>query len=59
MCLDPVGEPAQPGSGGRLGTAFAVGCCQILAMIPGVSRAGATIMGALMLARRVTGAAAT
>ncbi|MBV9863263.1 MAG: undecaprenyl-diphosphate phosphatase [Alphaproteobacteria bacterium] len=33
----------------RLGTALGIGCCQILAMIPGVSRAGATIMGALML----------
>lgn len=32
-----------------LGTALGVGFCQILAMIPGVSRAGATIMGALML----------
>ena len=32
-----------------LRTALAVGCCQILAMIPGVSRAGATIMGGLML----------
>src|SRR5438128_10425053 len=32
-----------------LPTALAVGCCQVLAMIPGVSRAGATIMGALML----------
>jgi undecaprenyl-diphosphatase len=31
------------------GTALGIGCCQILAMIPGVSRAGATIMGALML----------
>ena len=31
-----------------LRTALAVGCCQILAMIPGVSRAGATIMGALL-----------
>jgi undecaprenyl-diphosphatase len=40
-----------------LGTAIAVGCCQILAMIPGVSRAGATIMGALML--RVDRPAAT
>ena len=30
-------------------TALGVGFCQILAMIPGVSRAGATIMGALML----------
>src|SRR4029077_6386815 len=30
-------------------TAFVNGCCQVLAMIPGVSRAGATIMGALML----------
>ena len=28
---------------------FAIGCCQVLAMIPGVSRSGATIMGALML----------
>jgi undecaprenyl-diphosphatase len=33
----------------RMRTAFGVGCCQILAMIPGVSRAGATIMGGLML----------
>ena len=32
-----------------LGTALAIGCCQVLAMIPGVSRAGATIMGAMML----------
>jgi len=40
-----------------LGTAIAVGCCQVLAMIPGVSRAGATIMGALML--RVDRPAAT
>jgi undecaprenyl-diphosphatase len=30
-------------------TAFGIGLCQCLAMIPGVSRAGATIMGALML----------
>jgi undecaprenyl-diphosphatase len=40
-----------------LGTALAIGCCQVLAMIPGVSRAGATIMGALML--RVDRPAAT
>jgi len=38
-------------------TALGIGCCQILAMIPGVSRAGATIMGAMML--RVDRAAAT
>ena len=31
-----------------LRTALLIGCCQILAMIPGVSRAGATIMGALV-----------
>lgn len=30
-------------------TAFAVGVCQVVSMIPGVSRAGATIMGGLML----------
>jgi undecaprenyl-diphosphatase len=40
-----------------LGTALLIGCCQVLAMIPGVSRAGATIMGALML--RVDRPAAT
>jgi len=39
------------------GAALGIGCCQILAMIPGVSRAGATIMGALML--RVDRPAAT
>lgn len=32
-----------------LKTALGIGFCQCLAMIPGVSRAGATIMGALML----------
>jgi len=41
----------------KLRTALGIGCCQILAMIPGVSRAGATIMGAMML--RVDRAAAT
>ena len=30
-------------------TALAVGLCQVVSMIPGVSRAGATIMGGLML----------
>ena len=35
--------------GMRVRTALAVGFCQVLAMIPGVSRAGATIMGAMML----------
>lgn len=32
-----------------LRTAFAVGVCQCVAMIPGVSRSGATIVGALMM----------
>jgi len=31
------------------GLAFKIGCCQIAAMIPGVSRSGATILGALLL----------
>lgn len=30
-------------------TAFLIGLCQTVAMIPGISRSGATIMGALML----------
>ncbi|MEM8852444.1 MAG: undecaprenyl-diphosphate phosphatase [Pseudomonadota bacterium] len=29
--------------------AFAIGCCQVLALVPGVSRSGATIGGALLL----------
>lgn len=33
----------------RPGMAFRIGVCQTIAMIPGVSRSGATIMGALML----------
>jgi undecaprenyl-diphosphatase len=33
----------------RLRTALGVGCFQVLAMIPGVSRSGATIVGALLL----------
>ena len=32
-----------------LAVAFGIGCCQVVAMMPGVSRSGATIMGALML----------
>lgn len=40
-----------------LRTALGIGVCQILSMIPGVSRAGATIMGAMLL--RVDRPAAT
>jgi undecaprenyl-diphosphatase len=32
-----------------VGTAIAIGCCQMLAMIPGVSRSGATILGGMLL----------
>ena len=42
----PVVENADHTS---LGRAFGIGCCQALALIPGVSRSGATIMGARML----------
>ena len=33
----------------RVGTALGIGCFQLLAMIPGMSRAGSTIIGALLL----------
>ena len=29
--------------------AFGIGCCQVLALVPGVSRSGATIVGALVM----------
>jgi undecaprenyl-diphosphatase len=32
-----------------LKTALGIGCCQLFALIPGVSRSGATIMGALLI----------
>jgi undecaprenyl-diphosphatase len=31
------------------GLALGIGCCQLVSLIPGVSRAGATILGAMML----------
>jgi undecaprenyl-diphosphatase len=41
----PVVENADHTS---LGRAFGIGCCQALALIPGVSRSGATIVGAML-----------
>jgi undecaprenyl-diphosphatase len=32
-----------------IGRALGIGCCQMLALVPGVSRSGATIVGAMML----------
>lgn len=44
-----IGQP-RIGDVGQIGpkTALKIGACQVLAMIPGVSRSGATIMGALL-----------
>ena len=41
----PVVEDADHTS---LGRAFGIGCCQALALVPGVSRSGATIVGAML-----------
>jgi undecaprenyl-diphosphatase len=41
----PVVEDADRTS---LGRAFGIGCCQALALVPGVSRSGATIVGAML-----------
>ena len=42
-------HPSDSDGHGNVGTAFAVGVIQCLAMIPGVSRSGATILGAVSL----------
>ncbi len=40
-----------------LGRAFGVGCCQVLALVPGVSRSGATIVGGMAMGLERTTAA--
>ncbi len=44
-----TGEAAAPISSMSYRTAFLIGCAQSLAIVPGVSRAGATILGGLVL----------
>ncbi|MGD9902007.1 MAG: undecaprenyl-diphosphate phosphatase [Vicinamibacterales bacterium] len=40
-----------------VGRAFGVGCCQVLALVPGVSRSGATIVGGMLMGLSRTTAA--
>jgi undecaprenyl-diphosphatase len=40
-----------------VGRAFGVGCCQVLALVPGVSRSGATIVGGMAMGLERTTAA--
>ncbi|ODU62555.1 MAG: undecaprenyl-diphosphatase [Acetobacteraceae bacterium SCN 69-10] len=51
LAIERVVPPARVGSIAALGLgrALGIGFCQTVAMIPGVSRSGATIMGALLL----------
>ena len=50
LLLDRLKRPPRYDNAYRfpLWLAFAIGCCQTLAMVPGVSRSGATIGGALL-----------
>jgi undecaprenyl-diphosphatase len=51
LAIERVAKPGRPSGVAQLpaGQALGVGLCQCLAMIPGVSRSGATIMGALAM----------
>lgn len=51
LVIEKVAKPGEPSGIGQLPLkqALGVGCVQCLAMIPGVSRSGATIMGALAM----------
>jgi undecaprenyl-diphosphatase len=40
-----------------IGRAFGIGCCQVLALVPGVSRSGATIVGGMAMGLERTTAA--
>ncbi len=40
-----------------IGRALGIGCCQVLALVPGVSRSGATIVGGMALGLERTTAA--
>lgn len=51
LVVDRLAPPPRHGEADALplGTSLAIGLCQCLALVPGVSRSGATIVGALML----------
>jgi undecaprenyl-diphosphatase len=51
LLIDRIAPPAQRTDSTKipLPTAFIIGLCQCLAMIPGVSRSGATIVGSMLM----------
>jgi undecaprenyl-diphosphatase len=51
LLLERIAPPARWFDGTKLplSKAFQIGCCQVLSIIPGVSRSGATILGGEML----------
>lgn len=59
LAVERIGPRPDIGDIDRIppGRALAIGCCQVLALVPGVSRSGATIVGGMVMGLQRTTAA--